>query len=184
MATDLLLRPPRLDDEAAVRAAHEELREDGFEFALWLDHAPSFAAWIDRMARYSRGAVDDSMHVRTDFLLADVDGEVVGRTSIRYALNDRLRQNGGHVGYGVRPAHRRRGHAREILRQSLARLFDEGIRHALVTCDDDNHASAAVIEHAGGVLRDRVAFEGRPVRRYDVPTAPTAAAGSAGPGPR
>jgi predicted acetyltransferase len=57
--------------------------------------------------------------VPATFLVADVDGAIVGRVSIRHELNDHLTHFGGHIGYGVRPAHRRRGYATEILRQSL-----------------------------------------------------------------
>ena len=65
---------------------------------------------------------------------------------------------GGHIGYAVRPAHRRRGYATEILRQSLIVARAVGVDGVLVTCDDDNVGSAAVIERCGGVLesdRDR-----------------------------
>jgi predicted acetyltransferase len=42
-----------------------------------------------------------------------------------------------------------------------------GVDAVLVTCDDDNIASAIVIERAGGVLDDaRVASDGTRTRRY------------------
>lgn len=48
--------------------------------------------------------------------------------------------------------HRGRGYATEILRQSLVIARAEGVDRVLVTCSDDNVASAAVIERSGGVL--------------------------------
>ena len=78
--------------------------------------------------------------------------------------------HGGHIGYGVRPAWRRRGYATEILRQSLVILRSYGVEHVLVTCDDANLGSAAVIEACGGVLERIVPGEesddGVPFRRY------------------
>ena len=90
--------------------------------------------------------------VRSDQLVAVVDGEIVGRVSVRFELNDYLLEHGGHVGYGVAPAHRAQGYATEILRQALVILRAEGVERVLVTCDDDNVASARVIEKNGGVL--------------------------------
>jgi predicted acetyltransferase len=52
--------------------------------------------------------------------------------------------------------HRRKGYASEILRQSLviARSFD--VARVLVTCDEDNAASARTIVRNGGILENVV----------------------------
>ncbi len=108
--------------------------------------------------------------MESTWLVAEVDGEIVGRTSIRHELNAYLAFHGGHIGYGVRPAFRRRGHATEILRQSLVIARSYGVDRALVTCDDDNIGSAAVIEACGGVLERVVpaveSDDGVAFRRY------------------
>jgi predicted acetyltransferase len=96
-----------------------------------------------------------------------VGTELVGRVSIRHELNAFLTDFGGHIGYGVRPSHRRHGYATEILCQALVIARAEGVDSVLVTCDDDNPASAVVIERAGGVLDDvRRAPDGTQKRRY------------------
>ncbi|MCK0117561.1 GNAT family N-acetyltransferase [Isoptericola sp. S6320L] len=160
----LTLRPPRPDDETALRRLHVELAADGFTFLL------ADGTWDEVLAQVRRESAGTDLppgRVRADFLVAEVDGEPVGRVSIRYALNDYLREVGGHVGYGVAPAHRRRGYATEMLRQSVALLADAGVDRVLVTCDEDNAGSAAVIEACGGVLEDVRVVEGEaPKRRY------------------
>lgn len=169
----LVLRPLREDDEAQVRAAHEELRADGFAFLLAAEGAP-WAEVLDQLRRERDGVDLPPDRVPCSFLVADLDGAVVARTSVRHELNGWLERWGGHIGYGVRPAWRRRGIATEVLRGSLAHLREvAAVDHALVTCDDDNAASAATIERCGGVLEDVVpgpAGDASPKRRYWLPT--------------
>ncbi len=150
--TGLHLRPVRLEDEDAVRAAHAAMAPEHFTFALGLQPGMAFADYVTALRDHGAG-LDYGPHERVPatFLLAAVDGEVVGRTSVRHRLNDWLALEGGHIGYGVLAAHRRRGYATEILRQSLVVAREHGVGRVLVTCDDDNLGSASVIERCGGV---------------------------------
>jgi predicted acetyltransferase len=171
---DLLLRALRVDDEVEAWAAHRELQPDDFDFLLNVEAGEPWADYVARLDRYSHGDVPEHL-VPASFLVADLDGEIVGRASIRYRLNDWLLQRGGHIGYGVRPASRRRGYATEILRQSLAFLTELGLDRALLTCDDGNAASAMVIEQAGGVLENVVTLPDGTggMRRYWIDLAPS-----------
>jgi predicted acetyltransferase len=163
----LRLRPVRVGDEAAVAAGHEAMRADAFEFALGWDPSRPFTAYVEDLRQWQRGLDLPEDRVPASFLLAEVDGEVVGRTSVRHELNDWLAREGGHVGYGVLPGHRRRGYATEILRQSLVVARSVGVDRVLVTCADDNAGSAAVIEACGGVRDAEQPLAGdTPMRRY------------------
>src|ERR671930_1142839 len=152
--TELRLRPLRLHDEPAAIVAHEELAADGFDFLLDWNRGEPWAAYLHRLEQQRRGLDLPPDRVPATFLVAEVGGDLVGRVSIRHELNAFLTELGGHVGFGVRPAHRRRGYAGEILRQALVIARAVGVDAALVTCDEDNVASARVIEGAGGVLED------------------------------
>ena len=170
--SDLLLRPLGPDDEAQARAAHAELAADGFGFLMFERDGESWPDYVARIEGHRRGQDLEERMVASTFLVAEIDGEIVGRASVRHELNDFLATWGGHVGYGVRPAHRRRGHATAILRGCLEVCRQHGIEQALVTCDVDNVGSAAVIEACGGVP-DGVAPATESVaakRRYWVPT--------------
>lgn len=80
--------------------------------------------------------------------------EVVGFLALRHTLNAWLLEEGGHIGYAVRPSRRRQGHASRALRLALGEAAALGIDRVLVTCDDDNDGSRATIERGGGLYED------------------------------
>lgn len=75
---------------------------------------------------------------------------LVGRSSIRHHLTPDLADEGGHIGYDIRPSERQKGYGKLILRLTLAEARKLGLNRALLTCDADNVASAKVIEANGG----------------------------------
>lgn len=158
-----------VDDERAALVAHEAMQGD--DFALLLSFDPE-QSWVEYLAVLERERLGEDLapgRVPALFLLAVVDDLIVGRASIRLALTDKLMLEGGHIGYGVMPAFRRRGYATEILRQSLEIARRYGIARALVTCGETNRGSAVVIERCGGVLENVIEApggNGRLVRRY------------------
>jgi predicted acetyltransferase len=164
----LRLRPLKPEDEPEARAAHGELaRDDGWVFLLDYEPGEPWAAYMQMHENRRRGLDLPPDRVPGTFLVAEVDGEIVGRVSIRHELNEFLTDRGGHIGYGVRPAHRRRGYAGEILRQSLVVARAAGVGDVLITCDEQNVASRKVIERQGGKFEDaRVDDEGTSIRRY------------------
>lgn len=161
----LRLRPPTAEDEATLRAMHEQLAREDFEFLLADGPWPHVLAQIERE---SRGVGLPEGRVPADFLVAEVEGEPVGRVSVRHRLTPFLLEVGGHVGYAVAPEFRRRGYGTQILGQAVHRLAALGVDRVLVTCDDDNEASARTIERCGGVLEDVRPRPGGgpPKRRY------------------
>ena len=82
-----------------------------------------------------------------------VDGATyLGTLVIRHRLTPRLHSEGGHVGYDVVPAHRRRGHATAMLAESFQHCRALGLTRLLLTCERDNVGSRRVIEANGGQL--------------------------------
>ncbi|WP_112236560.1 GNAT family N-acetyltransferase [Kribbella monticola] len=112
-----------------------------------------FVRWIERLRR-QRDAVVEPGRVPASYWWIVDDGEYAGAITLRYELNERLLDGGGHIGYGVRPSARGRGLATWALGQVLDRARASGLDRVLVTCDDDNLASARTIERNGGVLED------------------------------
>ena len=163
----LVLRRLTLGDEPQILAAVAEMAAEGGHWSYRFRPDLPWAEYVDLVHGWEHGRQLPGDFVANADLVAEVDGVVVGRSSLRFELNDFLRTLGGHIGYAVRPQFRGRGYAKEILRQSVELLRDRGISPALVTCDDDNVASARVIEANGGVLESVVPGLGDvPKRRY------------------
>ena len=133
-----------------------------------LTHEDAFAAMIERLRA---DALEETPRaadrVPATALWMIHEGEFVGFLQIRHRLTPFLLEQGGHIGYSVRPSARRRGHATAALRAALPIARDLGIEQALVTCDEDNVGSRTVIERAGGVYEDSRAGK----RRYWIDTA-------------
>lgn len=81
-------------------------------------------------------------------------GQAVGFLNLRLCLNDYLLEEGGHIGYSIRPSERGKGYAKEALRQGLQVAKQKNIKKALVTCSVENPASRAVIVANGGAFED------------------------------
>jgi predicted acetyltransferase len=129
---------------------------DGFTFGLGLGPGMAWDTYLKMLGDHRAGVNLPADLVPATFLVAGVAGEIVGRSSIRHELNDMLLREGGHIGYCVLPAYRRRGYATEILRQSLIIARAVGVGRALVVCDEGNTGSRAVIEACGGQLESVV----------------------------
>lgn len=94
---------------------------------------------------------DGMVHCDHLWVTDDDPEQVIGFLALRHSLNDFLLEEGGHIGYSIRPARRGQGHAARALGLALDRAAELGIERALVTCDDDNEASRRTIERNGGV---------------------------------
>lgn len=93
---------------------------------------------------------------------------VLGVIRLRHRLNEVLSLEGGHIGYDIRPSERGKGYATAMLRMTLERAREIGLKKVMLTCDDDNIASIKVIENNGGNLTGFAVSPrtGRKIRQY------------------
>ncbi len=119
-----------------------------------------FEAFVDRLNKASLVPENEGWVCCSTFWLFNEDDVLVGVSNIRHELTDRLMQEGGHIGFGIRPGYRRRGYATKILELSLVETKKLGIDKVLVTCDKPNIASGKTILKNGGMLWKEHEFEG------------------------
>ena len=101
------------------------------------------------------------------FWLVDGNRQLVGVSNLRHELTPFLEREGGHIGFGIRPALRRQGHATRILKLTLVEAEKLGLDRVLLVCDHDNEASARVILNNGGVFdSEYVSEDGQRTMRY------------------
>jgi predicted acetyltransferase len=106
----------------------------------------------------SQADLDGTRVASSYFWITAGDGsdgdELVGFLNLRHSLNAFLLEEGGHIGYSVKPSARRQGHASAALALGLQKAAGLGIRRVLVTCDTDNEPSRLTIVRNGGVYED------------------------------
>jgi predicted acetyltransferase len=113
-----------------------------------------FRAWVEMLDRYEQGlGVPDEL-VPSSSRWVEEAGRLVGFVALRHELNAYLLDQGGHIGYAVRPTARGRGIATAATTLVLEMCRRRGIDPVLITCDEGNTSSAAVIERNGRVLED------------------------------
>ena len=82
------------------------------------------------------------------------NGEFLGRLDLRRRLTPFLLDQGGHIGYDVRPGARGHGARHGDAAPSRALRTGVGLARTLGTCEETNAASRRVIERSGAVYED------------------------------
>ena len=94
-------------------------------------------------------------------------GEIAGVIDCRWQIEKGiLLEWGGHIGYGTAPSFRGQGIASAMLAFALEKYRAKGIMRVMISAHEDNLASRAVIEKAGGQLENTVEADGGLVCRY------------------
>lgn len=151
------LRRPILADKEAVleMMAEFEQAQSPHDGGFWETEAFSYEEWLDGNQNQEIGINLPEGWVPAIQLVAFSEkGQAVGFLNLRLCLNDYLLEEGGHIGYSIRPSERGKGYAKEALRQGLQVAKQKNIKKALVTCSVENPASRAVIVENGGAFED------------------------------
>lgn len=95
----------------------------------------------------------------TYFFVRRSDNKIIGMINIRHRLNEILINEGGHIGYSIRPTERKKGYATLMLKLALERCRELNLNKVLLTCSKANTASAKVIQKNNGILENEIYSE-------------------------
>jgi predicted acetyltransferase len=175
------LEPPSVEHKASFIQAVREFQSEPhplnsggmgrYEDVGAEDLEANFGSFLQELDDFVLGRnLEPGWVPQSTFWLID-DREYIGRATVRHSLNEHLMRVGGHIGYEIRPAKRRRGYGKLILRLALQEARALGIGPVLVTCDSTNAPSRRIIEANGGRLENELAQEdGKPAKqRFWIP---------------
>lgn len=121
-----------------------------------LQYIETFEEWLLTLeANSSEDTVKAGMVPSTTMLVYD-DERLIGMIDMRHRLNDYLFNFGGHIGYSVRKSERKKGYASEMLKLALIEYKKHNVHKCLITCNENNIASAKTIIKNGGILENQI----------------------------
>lgn len=158
----------RNDQDAFLDGLKEWEGEDPHWYSFIWKPEMTFVEMLSILNKEAAGVDLAPDRVSHTMLYAFLGRKIIGRVSVRHALNERLMNRGGHIGYSVAKKYRGKGYATEMVRQAIDFCKRLEIPSILVTCSDDNIPSWKIIERFGGKLEDRVWIENdkEMIRRY------------------
>jgi len=111
-----------------------------------------FKAWLIKMDDYAHGLHMSEWMVPSSEYWFYADDVLVGNIRLRHYLNDALKKHGGHIGYAIAPAYRKKGYAKGMLRSMCEEAKKYGLTNVLLTANCDNIASRKTIVSCAGSL--------------------------------
>ena len=169
VAEKLRLIDPTSDLEVEFCDMAMEWQENGSDrFGKALNN---FAAYVEKLIQQKepQETYPDRVPGSTFWLIAN-NRRLVGTSRLRYWLVPRLEQEGGHIGYDIRPSERKKGYGTQLLALTLNKARAIGLKEVIITCDQDNQGSVRIIEknggeYLGGAISNRT---GKQINRYRI----------------
>ena len=145
---EFIFRPVTLYDEKIVMDYRNEFFQTDFVIK-GTKNLENFKNYQD-FYRNLELKKENEPNINQYLLIRKTDSKLVGMAIIRKELTETNILTGGNIGLGIRPSERRKGYGDIILKFSLEECKKIGMKKVLITCRDENIASAKNIEKNGG----------------------------------
>lgn len=126
-----------------------------------------YECWLQKLED-SKQPSKDRVPALTYFLVRESDNKIIGMANIRLYLNERLREEGGHIGYGIRPSERRKGYNKINLYRALEVCEEQGIEEVVLDCNKENLGSSRTMIALGGIKQYEKIHDGELIERYAI----------------
>ena len=134
----LMLQEIPQEENGFMNSAHGKTFE---EFKTWLIESDSSSKTKELV---------DGWKVPSSTYWLYVNGTPVGMGKIRHFLTEKLLEEGGHIGYAIRPSERNKGYGTILLKRLLSTAKNMGIANILLTIRNDNiHSLKVAISNRG-----------------------------------
>lgn len=128
--------------------------ENGFINSLYCENIETLQLTLERNHQMAAGIDLPEGYVPQTLYWLYVNDVPVGYGKLRHYLNANLLEQGGHIGYVIRPSERGKGYGKLILQELLNKAREKQIPEVLLTCETDNIVSRRIIESTRGRLSD------------------------------
>lgn len=166
----MFLAHPTFDLKSKYIDFYQEWKESGEEmipFVIKKD-PKNFQSMLNYLSDCEKGIepLESWIPESSTYWLIDKN-EMIGVVNIRHHLTEPLFNDGGHIGYGIRPSKRKKGYATRILSLGLKKAKELNLEKVLIVCNSTNIASKKVILNNGGISdKDFIDENNNTLKRY------------------
>lgn len=174
--SQLYLKKPSLDDGEALAEYNRtfQLLRPQFRPLATPNTLPNY---LERLSQLEQGIGNHGVATYTFWIIKNT--QIIGTGTIRInpEKNQEIARYHGHIGYNIHPRVRGRGYGTSCCHLLLKECQALGLTNVMICCDEQNIASARVIEHNYGQLKEVVVLNqgddvpwgrGSLIRRYSV----------------